>query len=253
MMVQMTPALILAVIGGLIYGSFLNVLLYRLPEGKGINGRSACRSCGITLAWYDLVPVFSYIVLRGRCRHCRTAIHLRYPLVELSVGLALGAYFLTGPSMGPEAILAIVSLLALTSLFFFDLFYFILPDALMFPMIILYAFHDLVNAADPAKFFLTALLAAAFFAILHLSSRGEKLGFGDVKLVFLLGLIFGYPLGFIVIVLGIWLATLVSIVLLLTRQASRKDPIPLGAFLSLAAIVAIIFNHEIIPFISLFQ
>lgn len=249
----MTPALILAAIGGLIYGSFLNVLLYRIPEGRGINGRSACRSCGRTLAWYDLVPVLSFIILRGRCRFCKASIHIRYPLIELSTAIVLGAYVMANPVMGLDFILAIGTLLVLTSLLFFDLLYFILPDVLIFPMILAYALYDLLKTPDPLPFFLTGLLAAAFFAILYLTSRGKKLGFGDVKLAFLLGLIFGYPLGFMAIVLGIWLATLAALILILTRRASRKDPMPLGAFLCLAAIGTIIFNHEIIPLISLFR
>ena len=107
--------------------------------------------------------------------------------------------------------------------------------------------------ANPLPFLLTAFLGAGFFAILYASSGGKKLGFGDVKLAFLLGLIFGYPLGYLVIVLGIWLAALVSIGLLIARRASRKDAIPLGSFLALASLLAIIFHHAFIPFITFFQ
>ncbi len=250
----MTPAIILAVIGGLIYGSFLNVLLWRLPEGEGVNGRSRCRSCHHTLAWYDLIPIVSFIALQGKCRYCRERIHLRYPLVELAAAAVLGIFFAVRiPSLNIETIIDIFGLLILVSLFFFDLFYFILPDAIIFPAIGVYAVYDLAKLAHPLPYFLTALLAASFFAILYTISGGKKLGFGDVKLAILLGLIFGYPLGFVTVVLGIWLAALVALGLLLTGRAKRTDAIPLGSFLAIAAIVSIIFYHETFPFISLFR
>lgn len=252
----MTPAIIFvfAAIGGLIYGSFLNVLLWRLPEQKGIGGRSHCRSCHHQLAWYDLVPILSFIILRGKCRYCRERIHIRYPFVELAVAIVMGTFFaVRTPSLNLETIIAVFGLLILVSLFFFDLFYLILPDVLVFPAIGLYALYDFTQLAHPLPYLLTALLAAGFFAILYAVSGGKKLGFGDVKLALLLGLMFGYPLGFVTIVLGIWLAALVSMGLLLTGRATRADALPLGSFLTIVAIVSIIFYHETFPFISLFR
>ena len=250
----MITTVILAGIGGLIYGSFLNVLLWRLPESKGINGRSHCRSCNHQLAWYDLIPVLSFILLRGRCRYCHKKIHPRYPLVELTTAIVLGLFFaIRTPVLTIETIVTIFGLLILTSLFFFDLFYFVLPDVLIFPAISVYAVYDFVLVPHPLAYAVTALLAGAFFAILYRASAGKNLGFGDVKLVVLLGLIFGYPLGFITIVIGIWLAALVSIGLLLGGKVKRTDAIPLGAFLVLSAITSLIFYHETFPFMAFFR
>ena len=250
----MTLSIILAGIGGLVYGSFLNVLLWRLPEGKRIDGRSHCRSCNHQLAWFDLIPVLSFAMLRGKCRYCHARIHLRYPLVELAVAVVLGTFFaIRIPLLGFETIITIFGLLILVSLFFFDLFYFILPDVLIFLAIGVYALYDIVKIDHTLPYFLTALLSASFFAILYAVSRGKKLGFGDVKLAFLLGLMFGYPLGFLIIILGTWLAALVAIGLLLTGRATRTDTIPLGSFLTIVAIISIIFYYETFPFISLFR
>ena len=180
----MILVLIFAFIFGTIYGSFLNVLLWRLPEGKGIGGRSHCRDCHHQLAWSDLIPIVSFIILRGKCRYCHTKIHIRYPLVELTTGLVLGLFFVVrAPTLNLETVIAIFGLLTLVSLFFFDLFYLILPDVLIFPAIGLYALYDLTKLAQPLPYFLTALLSAGFFAILYAVSRGKSLGFGRLRKV----------------------------------------------------------------------
>ena len=250
----MTPTIILASIGGLIYGSFLNVLLWRLPEGKGINGRSHCRTCHHQLAWFDLIPIVSFLILRGQCRYCQAGIHIRYPLVELATAVVLGMFFAARvPTLNLETVITIFGLLILISLFFFDFFYLILPDVLIFPAIGIYALYDLTQLVHPLSYFLTALLSAGFFAILYAVSRGKSLGFGDVKLALLLGLIFGYPLGFVTIVLGIWMAALVAIGFLLTGKMKRTDAIPLGSFLTIASIISLIFYYETFPFISFFR
>jgi prepilin signal peptidase PulO-like enzyme (type II secretory pathway) len=241
----MTPTVILGCIGGLIYGSFLNVLLWRLPEGKGIGGRSMCRSCGRTLVWHDLIPVISYVILSGTCRSCKAPIHARYPAVELTVAVVLGLFFaIRTPNLEISAVMSVVALLVLTTLFFFDFFYFILPDVFIFPAIAIYGAYDVFILKNPMLFFVAAFLGAGFFGILYAVSRGKKLGFGDVKLAFLLGLIFGYPLGLLTIILGVWLATGVAVLLLISKKAKLHDPIPLGSFLVLAAILCIIFYHE---------
>ncbi len=230
------------------------MLLWRLPQYKELGGRSQCRSCHHSLAWYDLVPILSFITLRGRCRYCSERISKRYPLVELTTGIVLGIFFFTWqPAFNLESVITIIGLLVLISLFFFDLFYFILPDIFIFPAIAVYTIYDLTKTPNPTSYFLTALLSATFFAILYTVSAGKKLGFGDVKLALLLGLMFGYPIGFMVIVLGIWLAAVVSVGLLVTKKVSRTDHIPLGSFLTLTAIISLIFYHGTLPFFSLFR
>ena len=247
----MLPVIILAIIGGLIYGSFLNALLWRLPEGKGMGGRSMCRSCGHILAWYDLFPVFSFIALGGKCRYCSKPIHIRYPIIEASVGLMMGVFFATQTmDLGLARVMGIIGLLILVTLFFFDLLYFILPDAVVFPGIIIFGVYDLLVLQNPLQFLAAAFLGAAFFGILYAVSKGSQLGFGDVKLAFLIGLMFGWPVGILAIILGIWYATAYAAILLIMRKARLHDPIPLGAFLALSGILSIIFSYErLLPFI----
>lgn len=219
-----------------------------------MTGRSQCRFCHHQLAWYDLVPVFSFVALRGHCRYCKTPIHLRYPIVEISMALTLTSFFwFTNPSFGLDSTIQIFALLILVSLFFFDLFYLILPDVLIFPAIAVYAIYDLLKMGDSFPYFMTALLIAGFFAILYGVSGGKKLGFGDVKLTILLGLMLGYPLGFVATIGGVWLAAIFSLSLLLLGRAKRTDPIPLGSFLVFSTIICIIFYNEILPITTLFQ
>ncbi|MDP2696003.1 MAG: prepilin peptidase, partial [bacterium] len=142
----MIPLIILSVLGGLIYGSFLNVLLWRLPEGNGIGGRSHCRACHHQLTWYDLIPVLSFIILRGRCRYCHASIHIRYPVVETSTAIVLVLFFaLRQPPLGLESIITVFALLVLVSLLFFDLFYLILPDVILLPTIVVFAVYDVTK------------------------------------------------------------------------------------------------------------
>src|SRR5260221_13921519 len=116
---------------------------------------------------------------------------------------------------------------------------------LVSPAIIVYGAFDIFRP-NPVPYFILALLMVLSFAILYGVCRGTQLGFGDVKLSLLIGLMLGYPLGFISVVGGIWLGALVGLGLLATGKSTRKDPLPLGAFLSLAALVCIIFSHEIL-------
>lgn len=250
----MISSALLYFVGGLIYGSFLNMLLWRLPRNEGVGGRSRCRHCNHDLAWYDLIPVISFILLAGKCRYCAKKISLRYPLVELATGAVLSLFFIVrNPAPSLDTALTIYGLLTLVSLFFFDIFYFILPDVVIFPAIIIYGIYDTSRPEKLLSFLLTALLVGAFFAILHRISRGKKLGFGDVKFAILIGLMFGYPIGILSIILGIWIATLVALILLTLRKVGMQDAIPLGSFLAISSILFIIFQNEALSISTLFR
>lgn len=214
-----------------------------------------CRSCGHTLAWYDLVPIASFLILSGKCRYCRKPISPRYPVVEAVTGtvLALSFVFAQPPADPGTMIVSIYVLLVFISLFFFDSLYMILPDALVIPAIGIVGLYDLVFVADPRAFFISALLLAGFFAILYTVSRGRWLGFGDVKFAALIGLVFGYPVGLLVVVLGIWIGAAIGVALLISGRAGRGYALPFGAFLSAAAIFFTIFQHEATYFQQFFR
>lgn len=238
-----TAFFILAV--GLSVGSFLNVVIFRLDKKGGILfGRSECRSCGHVIRWYDMVPVVGFLFLGGRCRHCKQKISRIYPVVEILTALSFFAYFhfrgITG--IGSFYELALIS--GLITLIFFDLLDFIIPDKVVAPLAAL-AFVFNFNAPDLLTKLATALAIGSLFAIIHLGSRGRWMGFGDAKLVFLIGLALGYPLGMLAVLFSVWTAASVGIALVLVKRASMKTALPLGTFLASSSIIFLIFQDEL--------
>jgi len=216
---------------GLAIGSFLNVLIYRLPrELPFVKGRSRCPHCEHVLAWYDLVPLISYVVLLGRCRYCKQYISIQYALIELASGLL----FVFAPSLPWLVALEVFLVLAVI-----DLQHLLIPDGLL---VFLIAVALVIRIAWHPANVLSALGAGGFFLILWLVSRGTWIGFGDVKLGVVLGLMFGFPGAALVIYGGVILGGLVSIILLLLRKANRKTAVPLGTFLALAAMIYILYE-----------
>ncbi|NTV44546.1 MAG: prepilin peptidase [Candidatus Yonathbacteria bacterium] len=206
---------------GTVIGSFLNVVILRLGSGRSIvNDRSGCPSCGTTLAWYDLIPIASFVALRGRCRSCQSRIALQYPIVEMVTGgvfafLAwrLAPVVLSGTSVAIQAGLDLVLLWVITSflvvLTVYDLRHMILPDSVTYLFIacaFIYAILPAVYAQTlfSGIFFDIAAgpLAAIPFLILWLVSGGKWMGLGDAKLVLGMGFLLGFT--------GVWAALLVA-------------------------------------------
>jgi len=216
-------------LAGLFVGSFLNVLIYRIPRAQQfIAGRSRCPHCQATLAWYDLIPVVSFLLLRGHCRYCHARISLRYPAVELASGLI----FVFAPSYLAIAVLEILLVIAII-----DYEHLIIPDS----FVIILALLGLWN---PHVF--TALGSAGFFFILWAISKGRWIGFGDVKLAGALGLFFGFPSGPLVIYLAIISGGILGAFLLLLGKAHRKTALPFGTLLAIAAGTMMFFQEPIL-------
>lgn len=233
---------------GLCIGSFLNVVIFRLDRKEGIlMGRSECQNCLHQLNWRDLIPLFSYLYLRGNCRYCKAEISSVYPLVELTTGLIFVSYFLVnGPMLSIGSILFLVFTILFLLLVFFDALYFILPDKIIFPAIGIALIYDLIfRRPDLYNLLISGFLLGLAFAIIYLVSRGEWMGFGDVKLVFLIGLILGYPLGIFAVMVAVWVAALLGIILLILKKANRKTALPFGSFLSAVSIIFVLFKDVI--------
>lgn len=200
---------------GLIVGSFLNVVILRLNTGMGINGRSRCFSCGINLAWTDLVPVFSFVFLRGRCRNCKTPISWQYPLVEL---LTAGLFGLLTYIYVPMDLLSttfwlvhIIIASIMIVIFVYDARHKIIPNQMVYSFIGLSFILILLKGMS-----LSAVLAGPVlflpFALLWLLSKGRAIGFGDAKLAWGMGWMLGLIGGASAVILGVWIGALVSIV-----------------------------------------
>lgn len=213
---------------GLSVGSFLNVLIDRLANGESIwLGRSHCDWCKKPLRWYELIPVLSFIIQRGRCRRCHKKISLQYPLVEL----AAGTIFVTQPWA------SWIILSALLVIFVADLKYMIIPDSM-----IVVGLLGVVTRGN----WLAALVAAIFFLILFLLTRGKGMGFGDVKLAFLLGFWLGFPHVVIALYLAFLTGAVTGVTLILTGKKGLKSKIAFGPFLVLGAVLTYLYSSWIL-------
>ena len=268
---------VVAGIFGAVIGSFLNVVIHRLPrEGSIVLPSSRCPSCGVTIAFYDNVPVLSYLVLGGRCRSCKTHISARYPAVEaLTAFLWVAVAWRDGLTFAMPFDLVFVT--AITALIFIDAEHMILPNAITYPGI---AFALIARLAIPfllgqphfddlnmllngmlagMPLWAASLIGALIGALVGGGSlwlmgwtweklRGiEAMGLGDVKMMFMVGAYLGWRLTILNIFLGVLSGSLIGIVLM-ARQGKRNMQmlLPFGVFLGIGAIAALLFGSQIV-------
>ena len=242
---------------GLLVGSFLNVVVFRVPAGRSVvRPRSACPTCGATIRARDNVPVLSWLVLRGRCRDCRAPISPRYPAVEALTGLLFAGVVVRFAVAGsqPWAVPAYGYLAAVgVALALIDLEHHRLPDAIVLPSYIVVAV--LLALASWGEGDWSALLRAVVSGValwvlyfLLLLARPSGMGFGDVKLAGVVGGTLGW-LGWGSLVVGAFAAFLlggvVAIVLLLTHRASRRTKIPFGPWMVVGAFVGVAVGEPV--------
>lgn len=243
--------IILILIYGLIIGSFLNVCIYRVPRKESITfPGSHCPKCNTRLKLYDNIPVFSYLILKGKCRYCGEKVSPQYPIVEsLNFILYLIIYFKFGFSLD----FVFYSLLSsvLITITFIDLNEMIIPDVFVVIIIILSIVYKLINyfhyGLSPQLFnsLRGLLLAGGLFLIIISLSKGG-MGGGDVTLIAALGFVLGIKYILLNIFLSFITGAIISIFLLATKIKTRKDPIPFGPFIVLSFYLTILRGQDII-------
>ncbi len=310
---------------GLVIGSFLNCVIYRLekdqsfisksPEypaacsgdegrkyskvrfygredtpqlaaGSFISGRSFCPSCNHILNWQDLIPLLSFILLKGKCRYCQKRISWQYPAVELATAVVFALVFffviLNQPQLTITAIAIIISYyLIMASLlivvFVFDLKHYLIPDEIIYPAIGVAFIYRLFEVCLPAvalakegklshwnlienwllkieNFYplfnplISAILAAAFFYAIYALSKGKAMGFGDVKLAFFMGLFLGFPNIIVALFLAFFSGALVGLLLMVFKKKTLKSELPFGPFLISATLFSLFFGQQIINY-----
>jgi leader peptidase (prepilin peptidase)/N-methyltransferase len=242
----------LVVLLGLAVGSFLNVVVWRVPRGESIvSPPSACPACGTPIRPRDNVPVLGWLLLRGRCRHCQAAISARYPLVEVGTAALFAVMALRfGVSAELPAYLYLASVGVALALIDLDVKR--LPDALTLPSYAVGAVLLGLASLDDGDAFLRALLGAAaafavYFALCFAYPAG--MGFGDVKLSGVLGLYtawLGWDVWGAGLLLGFFLGGFFGIGLLLVKKGGRKTAVPFGPFMLLGALVSILWGHQLV-------
>ena len=220
-------------------GSFLNVVAARVPERRSlVRPRSACARCASEIAWYDNVPVVSYLVLRGRCRHCRHRIGVRYLVVELVTAVLVAASFARF-GLTARAFIAAFFVAVLVVLSAIDLERRILPNVIVLPSAAVVLLAQLAFFPERALECLLASIGAALFLFAAVLAHPNGMGMGDVKLALLLGAALGWPVA-VAMMVGM-LAALLPAVVLFARHgtAARKMAIPFGPFLAVGSITAL--------------
>lgn len=250
---------------GLAVGSFLNVCIDRLPAGRSlVSPPSHCDACQRRLSPADLIPVFSYLWLRGRCRYCRAGIPLRSPLVELFSGILFALSF-SAFGLTPAFIVAVFYCSLFLVIMFIDLEHHIIMTIMTYPtalitLVLLAAisFLPLPDLFPNVSFYipevpvLSGLIGGAicyiFFLVVYLVTNlvyKGGFGYGDVTLAGLIGLIFGFPMGVIALFAGIFIGGLFAIGLLIIKR-KRKQFIPYGTFLALGPMVTLLWGNNIL-------
>jgi leader peptidase (prepilin peptidase)/N-methyltransferase len=240
---------------GLAIGSFLNVVAMRydgehfLFSTKLIGGRSHCEQCKKTLRWFELVPLFSFVVQGGRCRRCKTRLSIQYPIVELLSGII----FLAVPLAIPVVLVAalwIVVFEALLVMALIDIRLGIIPDEINIFLgvigVLLLLVPTPLDAGAVLIKIISALGAGIFFALLIAVTRGKGMGMGDLKLAIPLGLLFGWPEISLVLMAAFVIGAVVGMIAVARGTNSMKGTLPFGPFLALGAVTAFFWGASVI-------
>jgi leader peptidase (prepilin peptidase)/N-methyltransferase len=249
-MTAATVELAIVLFLGLAIGSFLNVVIHRLPRGESlISPGSKCPSCGHALRPLDNIPVVSYLMLRGRCRACRIRITARYPLVEIATAALFVLHYMV---FGWTPLLAVRLLFAsaLIALFAIDLEHHLLPDAMTLPGIVLGLLAGLFLPPGFRDAMIGMLLGGGVLWLIgeayYRYSGEEGMGGGDVKMLAMIGAFLGWELVIVTLVFSSIAGSLTGLLLIVTRKGGLKYALPYGTFLAIAAVVASLYGTHLV-------
>ncbi|OGZ31847.1 MAG: hypothetical protein A2V69_03755 [Candidatus Portnoybacteria bacterium RBG_13_40_8] len=243
---------------GTLVGSFLNVVVIRLKKNESIlKTRSHCPYCKKKLKWFELIPIISFFIQKGRCRKCKKKISWQYPLVEFFTGLIFILsvfYYLNYFSLYNliNFFYLLVFSCFLLVIFVYDLKYSLVSDKVVYPAVIITILYDIYLAVATGRFsiltssFAASLVLGGFFLFLVLISKEKWMGMGDVKIGFLLGLFFGPLQLFAAVFLAFLFGALISLVLIIFKKKTLKSEIPFGPFLTGASFIIIFWGSYLI-------
>lgn len=229
---------------GIVIGSFLNVCIYRIPEKEDIvKVRSHCMNCGYTLAWYDMVPLFSYLVLRGRCRKCGTKLSVQYPLIEAANGILYVVIFLVN-GVNVDSLLYCLLASALLTLSVIDFRTYEIPIGINLFILALGLIRLATDYHNWVSYLIGFFLVSTVLAILYYASGGRAIGGGDVKLMAVCGLVLGWKLILFAFCLGCVLGAVIHVIRM--KVSGEKHVLALGPYLSAGVFIAMLWGGELI-------
>lgn len=244
-------SIILIFFVGLSFGSFINALVWRTRQNiRIVQGRSMCPACHRQLAWWENIPLFSFLMLGGHCRVCKNKISYQYPLVELAVGILFvivawwhgdQIIFIT-----PELVRDWILVLNLMFIFLYDLNYGEIFDGATIPTsILLFAFSWSMSWQTWPAMAIGALVGGGFFGLQYIMSRGRWVGGGDIRLGLLMGVILGWPNIVFALMLAYILGAISSLFLVATKRKDWKSATPFGTYLAVATFVAMMWGDVV--------
>ncbi|MFH1254943.1 MAG: prepilin peptidase [bacterium] len=246
---------ILVFLFGLIIGSFLNCFIWRLhkkipltPFVKGGDKwkRSYCPKCGKQIAWHDNVPILSFILLAGKCRHCKKPISWQYPAVELATGLLFAAAYYFNQELTVRLARDWFLISAMIVIFIYDLRWYLILDIITLPACLVMLIFNLILGFDLWNLLISGIIGGSFFLIQFVISKGKWIGGGDIRLGLLIGLSFGWPGVLAAIIISYFIGSIIGISLVLARKKEFGSQMPLGVFLAAGAIIILFWQDNIL-------
>ena len=236
---------IIALLYGLVIGSFLNVCIYRIPEGNtAVTERSPCMKCVYQLSWYDMIPVVSWLALRGRCRKCKARISAQYPLIEAANGILYVAVFLVCGVTWTSVIYCLLGS-ALIVLSVIDFRTYEIPFGINLFILALGLIHLGFHLGDWVTYVIGLFAVSTFLEIIFRVSGGRAIGYGDVRLMRAAGLLIGWKLSILALILGCILGSVIHIIRM--KVSGEGHVLAMGPYLAMGIFISVLWGE---PFIN---
>ncbi|HZJ18447.1 MAG TPA: prepilin peptidase [Patescibacteria group bacterium] len=243
---------------GLCIGSFINVVIDRLPKKESvISGRSYCDNCRKKLSWYELIPIISFFILKRKCKVCKTSLSFQYPAIEIITGILVLFSFLfliSDKSLNLFTYILLFYYISIISsfiaIFVIDIKYGIIPDKIIvFLLFVVLPYSFIFQKPFIFDSFISAISAFIFFLILVLVTKGKGMGFGDAKLAFVMGIILSFPAIVVSLYVAFLTGAFVSIILVIWgKKHFKKSTIPFAPFLAFGTILSLFLGSQIWQF-----
>ena len=229
---------------GIVIGSFLNVLILRLPLKESITlKRSHCMTCGHTLSWYELIPLFSYLFLGGKCRHCKAHISVQYPIVEAANGILYVVFFLA-KGITVETFLYCLAASALLALSVIDWRTQEIPLGFILFILTLGLVRLFTDLENWSQYVIGLFAVSVFLLLIDLVTKGRGIGHGDIKLMAATGLLLGWKLIIIAFIMACIIGTVVHLIRMAVKKVGRK--LAFGPYLSMGICIAKIWGEQLV-------